>query len=408
MTAMTRREMLGSMVAGTMMGLPPVLGACAATPAAAPTPLADDQTLDALARRKGLRFGSAVGYRSLMPSMPGSFDQAAYRAVLARECGVLVHENELKWQALRPRPDAFDFGRADALVQWAMQNGLQLRGHTLLWHAPRWLPGWVNQHDFGARPVQEAERLITEHIVTVCQRYRDRIASWDVVNESVTPEDGELRDNVFAPHLGRLGQVELAFRLAHEQMPNAQLVYNDFMTWGGHSARHRAGVLKLLQALKARNVPVHALGLQSHLGTGANGQWVGQWVGQSGGPGQQDEREWRQFLDEVSAMGLELLITELDVNDRYLAADTVKRDAEAAAMVRGYLDVCLSYRNLRTLMAWGLADPVSWMQTWWPRTDGLAKRPSPYDAQLQSKPMRQAIADALRAAPERPPRPAAA
>lgn len=399
MIAMTRRELLASMLAG------PLLGACATTPAMTAMSTGNEpETLDALARRKGLRFGSAVGYRSLMPSMPGSFDQGAYRAVLARECSVLVHENELKWQALRPRPETFDFSRADALVQWAAQNGQQLRGHTLLWHAPRWLPAWVNQHDFGSRPVQEAERLITEHISTVCRRYRDRIGSWDVVNESVTPEDGELRDNVFAPHLGKLGQVELAFRLAHEQMPNAQLVYNDFMSWGGHSARHRGGVLKLLQALKARNVPVHALGLQSHLGTGANGQWVGQ----ATGPGQPDEREWRQFLDEVSAMGLDLLITELDVNDRYLAADIVKRDAEAAAMVRGYLDVCLSYRNLRTVMAWGLADPVSWMQTWWPRTDGLAKRPSPYDAQLQSKPMRQAIADALRAAPERPARPVAA
>lgn len=349
--------------------------------------------LDTLARRKGLRFGTAVGGRSMGAGRPGGFDEAAYRGVIARECGVLVHENELKWQALRPRQDAFSFEAADALMSWAAQHGQQVRGHTLLWHAPRWLPEWLNRHDFGASPVQEAERLLTEHIRTVCQRYAGRIPSWDVVNESVTPETGELRDNAFAPHLGRQGQVELAFHLARAHAPQAQLVYNDFMSWGGHAAKHRAGVLKLLSALRARNVPVQALGLQSHLGTGASGQWVK--------PGGQEERDWRQFLDEVSAMGLELLITEFDVNDRYLAPDPVRRDVEVAAVARGYLDVCLSYRNLRTVMAWGLADPVSWMQTWWPRQDGLAKRPVLYDAQLRPKLLRQTLADAFKAMPER-------
>jgi len=350
-------------------------------------------SLDGLAQARGLRFGSAIGISERDSRQAFGFDDPAYRALLARECGLVVPENELKWQALRPAPGRFSFEPADRQLAWAKAEGLAMRGHTLLWHAPKWLPDWVNKYDFGANPKAEAERLFTEHIRTVCSHYGRDIMSWDVVNESVDPDTGNLRDNAFTPHLGNVGQIELAFRLAREHAPHAQLVYNDFMGAGSYGTKHRAGVLKLLQELKARGVPVMALGLQSHLGTGEDGRWVAR--------GSAHEQEWRRFLDEVSGMGLDLLITELDVNDRYLPADIARRDADAATMVREFLDVTLAQPRLRTVMAWGLGDRYSWMQTWWPRADGLPKRPCPYDRDLQPKPMRDAIAAALRAAAPR-------
>lgn len=350
-------------------------------------------SLDGLAQAKGLRFGTAVGMKQPDSAQTFGFDDPNYRALVARECGLIVPENELKWQALRPAPGRFAFERADRQLAWTKSEGLFMRGHTLLWHAPKWLPDWVNQYNFGANPKAEAERLFSEHIGTVCRHYGKDIASWDVVNESIDPDTGTFRDNAFTPHLGNLGQVELAFRLAREHAPHAQLVYNDFMGAGSYGTKHRAGVLKLLQDLKARGVPVQALGLQAHLGTGEDGRWVAR--------GSAHEQEWRRFLDEVSGMGLDLLITELDVNDRYLPADIARRDADAATMVREFLDVTLAQPHLRTVMTWGLADHVSWMQTWWPRADGLAKRPCPYDRDLRAKPMRDAIAASLRAASPR-------
>ena len=378
-TTMTRRAALGTTLAA--------VAGCATSSASG------SDSLDALARAKGLRFGSALGIRHRDTTQAFGFDDPNYRALVARECGLIVPENELKWQALRPGPGKFSFESADQLLAWATSQNLGMRGHTLLWHAAKWLPEWVNRHDFGTQPKQEAERLLTEHISTVCRHYGTAIASWDVVNESVDPDTGALRDNAFTPHLGNVGQIELAFRVAHEHAPHAQLVYNDFMGAGSYSTKHRASVLKLLQDLKARGAPVMALGLQSHLGTGEDGRWVAR--------GSAHEQEWRRFLDEVSGMGLDILITELDVNDRYLPADVAKRDADAAAMVREFLDVTLAQPRLRTVMAWGLADPYSWMLTWWPRADGLPKRPCPYDRELKAKPMRDAIAAALRAAPAR-------
>jgi endo-1,4-beta-xylanase len=50
-----------------------------------------------------------------------------------------------------------------------------------------------------------------------------------------------------------------------------------------------------------------------------------------------------------------------------------------------------------------MSDNISWLQGWKDakRTDGLPGRPCPYDAQLRAKPMRQAVAAAMIAAPAR-------
>lgn len=100
-------------------------------------------------------------------------------------------------------------------------------------------------------------------------------------------------------------------------------------------------------------------------------------------------------------LDLDILITELDVNDRALPSGIAERDAGVAAAARGWLDVTLAVPRLRRLLCWGLADPCSWLQEGKPRDDGLPKRPLPYDAQLTPKPLRGAIADALRAMPAR-------
>lgn len=372
----TRRNVLGA-IAGAAL-LPPAFGL---SPATSPEPLKD------IARRKGMRFGTAVG------SGGKQFPDPAYRALIARECNVIVAENEMKWQALQPARDRMRFGPADEMLAWASKNDIRMRGHNLFWQTEKWLPGWVAREDFGARPAQGVERLMREHVRTVCEHYGKAIDSWDVVNEAVDPLDGRLRENALTRPLGTLEQIDLAFRLAHEYAPHAQLVYNDYMRGDAGSARHRAGVLTLLAELRKRGTPVQALGLQSHIGS-----WD-----DSTDRGKADLLEWRRFLDEVSAMGYDLLITEFDVNDRRLPADIATRDAGVAAVARDYLDLTLSYPRLRDFLLWGMADHISWLQTWHeaPRTDGLAMRPCPYDASLQAKPLRDAIADALRAMPVR-------
>ncbi|MDG6079261.1 glycosyl hydrolase [Erythrobacter litoralis] len=346
-------------------------------------------SLDAIARRSDRRFGSAVAWNADGTGM--SITNPRYADLVKAECGVVVPENELKWQSLRPSPDTYNFKPMDAIAEWARANGQDLRAHVLLWHRPEWFPEWLNTYDFGATPVREAERLLGEHIQTVTQRYGSQIKSWDVVNEAIDHDARKPIETSLSRVMGSPEAViDYAFHQAREQLPDAQLVYNDYMSWEPQHEGHVADVLRLLEGMKARGVPCDALGIQSHIEMFE--------LDQATGVGVYDEAGWRRFLDEVTGMGYRLVITEFDVKDTALPADLAARDAAVADYTRRYFDVMMDYDGmLDDVLVWGMVDAFNWLQYFEParRADGLEVRGAPYDNQYRPKPMRGALADAL-------------
>jgi endo-1,4-beta-xylanase len=169
------------------------------------------------------------------------------------------------------------------------------------------------------------------------------------------------------------------------------------MSWGAGSAKHRAGVLKLLRRFRAENVPVDTLGLQSHIGTEQSASVTGGDMVES----REREQEWRRFLDEVVSMGYRLAITEFDVSDRGVTGSIKARDDRVRSVAKAYLDLTLSYPQVDELLCWGMVDRYSWLQQFSPRADGQALRPLPYDEGYRAKPLRDAIAQAIRHAPLR-------
>lgn len=383
MTQITRRQALAGTAAIAAIGMAP---RALARPA--------DGGLDAVARTKGLRFGSAVAWGAPGADR-GSFNNPAYAAILEQDCELLVPENELKWQWTRPSPTEFNFRPFDAMVDYATAKGFKVRGHTLFWAPPQWYPKWLTSHDFGSQPATAAAALLTEHVRTVCKRYGERIYSYDVVNEVVQPETGAIRETNVTKAIGGEAFLDLMFHTARAEAPHAELVYNDYMSWerGTEDEPHIKGVLKLLEGFKKRGTPVDTLGIQSHIRLLKDAP-VADIVRESEGP-------WRRFLDEVVAMGYKLVITEFDVNDRKAPDDIATRDRMVADYAKAYLDVMFAYPQLKDVLAWGMVDKYSWLTGFDPRADRSIKRGLPYDAQFHRKPLYDAIAAALAAAPAR-------
>ena len=395
---LSRRAALAGMAALPLVGCGG--GSTMATPAPASSPPpADGPTgvpqpgLNAIAARGGRKFGSAIA-STPGNTTAGSIQNPACTAIIKGECGLVVPENEMKWQALRPSPTVYAFDRMDEIVRWAQQNALAVRGHTLLWHRPQWFPNWLNTYDYGANPVREAERLLTEHIRTVTQRYKGVITSYDVVNEAIDHDRNAPIETSMSRAMGSPEAVlDLAFNTARAELPDAQLVYNDYMSWEPQHLKHCADVLRLLEGLKKRGTPVDALGIQSHIEMFA--------IDPATGVGPYAEREWRRFLDEVTGMGYRLLITEFDVKDKALPANIAQRDEKVADFTRRYFEVMLDYdAQLDDVLAWGMVDRFSWLQGFDParRADGQEVRGTPYDSQYRAKPMRTALANVMAAA----------
>jgi endo-1,4-beta-xylanase len=352
-----------------------------------------DRHIDGLTRRgvlvaaAGLASTGVAGAAGLTASRPIPLGSAAqietfradprYRDALKRYCDVIVPMNDLKWEALRHDRARFDFSGADELVAFAERNGQALRGHALLWGEA--LPPWAREMTSRA----EAERELVEHIGTVVDRYKGRIATWDVVNEVIRfePLPGEpMRDTIWQRLLGP-AHVEIAFRAAAAADPKARLVLNDFNFEepGEGTAARRRIALDLCRRLKDKGIPVHGIGMQAHL--------------YADRPLDIDGLE--NFMVELGKLDLDVEITELDVIDWKLPADAATRDRAAASLVGTFLNAIASVRRPKAIVTWGLSDRYSWIHETFPRQDRARARPLPLDADFRPKPM-MAVLDRYR------------
>jgi endo-1,4-beta-xylanase len=333
-----------------------------------------------IAKSRGLRFGSMVHGRLLA-------GDRAYADMMARECGVFVCR-EAHFAYLQKRRGTFDFSQPDLDLAWAKAHGMVFRGHALLWGEQ--VPPWFNTiTDRG-----EGVRVVTEHITQVCRHFAGRIHSWDVVNEAIKFERGftdGFRRTAFYNLIGP-EYLDIAFRTARAADPKAKLVYNDFgveldLPWQ-HQRRRK--LLELLDGFKVRGVPIDAVGIQSHLTTDAFDKF--------------NEKLFSDFLQALADRGVSILLSELDVGDRETPAEIPRRDAEVARVYRRFLDVALASKAVTAVISWGLTDRDRWVNSSEnrnKRTDGLPGRPLLFDAVYLPKPAYAAVAEALKAAPQR-------
>jgi endo-1,4-beta-xylanase len=299
----------------------------------------------------------------------------------------------MKWLDMnRGAPGDDDYGPADTVAGFAVEGGLALRGHNLLWY-------YRTPHWFFTLPGRDAQRrAVVDRIKALAGRYRGIIHSWDVVNEPIEPKDGRtdgLRKAVFLDALGP-EYLDLAYRTARETDPKARLVVNEYdveLDSPEHETR-RTVLLNLLRRMQRSGTPVDTVGIQAHLTA-------------AGGPPFSPAR-LRRFLADLAGLGLTIQITELDVTDAQAPADIAVRDQLIADTYRRFLDAALDEPAVKMVVTWGLSDRHSWIvrretnEAKW-RKDGLPSRPLPFDADLRPTPAFAAMVDAFSHAPARTP-----
>ncbi|HJT38845.1 MAG TPA: endo-1,4-beta-xylanase [Sphingobium sp.] len=339
--------------------------------------------LAAHARRSGRYFGAAVKSRLLR-------EDAAFRAAVVRECDMIVQEYELKRGTTEPKPGKYDFSGADQIIDFAQAHNMRARGHALVWYAAQ--PPWLEPALQSANP-RERQQLMTSYIDVAMRRYAGRIAEWDVVNEAVEPNegraDGMRSDSMWMKALGEQ-YIDIAFHTARETDGRAMLFLTDFGLEhdSPRCERRRTAMLKLLDRLMARGVPIDAVGIQGHLKPYKE---------------KFNEQQFANFLRTLSGYGLNLSITEFDIADRGGPPNPDKRDREVASVAKAFLDVALDNPAMGSILCWGLSDRYSWLSNFpeykWP--DGQLSRGLPLDGKMARKPLWDAIAAAFDAAPAR-------
>jgi endo-1,4-beta-xylanase len=332
------------------------------------------RSLRAHARKRGLISGSAVHVDKLQTD-------AQYARLLSEQCDILVPHVELKWVALRPARERFNFDAGDALVAFGERNHIKVRGHTLCWHES--VPEWIKQPE----NAKDARSLFVGHIQAVCRHFAGRMHSWDVVNEAILPKDGRpdgLRKSFWFEQVGP-DYIDLAFRTARAADPHALLTYNDYGVEydSEEDATRRKLILDLLRGMKERGVPIDAVGIQSHI-KAAQPYAIGKGLA--------------DYMESIRQMGLQIYLTELDVNEDDIKSDDVAvRDAEIAKTYRQFLDVALANPAVKLVLTWDISDRFTWLNngpTHHRKQPNRPQRALPFDSDYRPKEAFFAMRDA--------------
>ena len=218
---------------------------------------------------------------------------ARAQALVPLHFNAITLENAMKAEVVNPKPGTWDFAAADAFVDFGEKHDMFIVGHTLVWHNQT--PDWFFRTPDGTPVGHDAlvERM-RQYIEKVAGRYRGRVDAWDVVNE-VMGEDGQYRPTTWVEGIGDGDElVRLAFRFAHQYAPDAELYYNDFNAW---RPEKRDGIVRMVKMLQAAGIRIDGVGIQGHWGLNYP-----------------STADIEAAIDAYAALGIKVMITELDVD----------------------------------------------------------------------------------------------
>ena len=318
---------------------------------------------------------------------PLSFDQLRnqkYLNLVKAHFNSITTTNEKKayslldQQATLKRDDgmpAMNYAMADKMVQWAMDNGIGVRGHVLVWDA--YMTEWFYHEDYDVKkPIADRETLmarleyyITEVVTHFEEKFPGVVYCWDVVNEAVAdgPDEYAAGDprhlrtmrggavNGFQKYLGD-DYVSLAFLYARNAVDalgaDIKLYYNDYNAYFADKA----------QAIRTLITEVNSSAQDENGNPRKLCDGIGM-QGYIGGYGVQEGCLVESHLDMIkkeilnyAAMGCEVQITEMAVRNFDLAyAD--KHAEFYAKLFQVFMDLNGEDGNpLKAVSIWGLTD----------------------------------------------------
>ncbi|MCI4671088.1 MAG: endo-1,4-beta-xylanase [Bacteroidia bacterium] len=251
----------------------------------------------------------------------------------------VVFENDMKWPAWEQNWFVSNAELVNA-VSWLKDNGIKIRGHTLIWPGFDNMPPDIenNQND-----INYIKTRINDHITEILTYpgLAGQIEEWDVLNETVTNRSLE---NLFRGKAGYPTGREIfteIFQKAHEIDSTIGLYLNDYITI---SQQQEAGSVQYenlksnTQELLDANSGITGLGFQCHIGGFPNG--IPSVLG--------------TLDDFYNRYGLTTKITEFDM-------PTFVSESTGASYLKDFLTATFSHPSVDGFLFWNFWDGSTWL-----------------------------------------------
>lgn len=317
-------------------------------------------TLRLEAQKRGFLMGCAAWESGTNGHEP------AYTQTLAREFNLVSTRAQLCTGVVHPERETCNFSEADKVFEFAREHRMKVYGHCLMSSQDNsaTLPGWIKDGGFSR---EELLAIMQEHLSIVAGRYRGRVAIWNVVNEPIKA-DCFWRENVGEDW------VEQALRFVHGADPEATLLINEFKVERGPADGQKwTQFYSLVKSMKAKGVPIHAVGLQCYFDTSTQ------------------VADLANAMKLFADMGVRAYVTELAVRV-YTDAPAPQQLQRQADMYRSVLKTCLDAPNCDAVTIFGVTDKLHWLVL----SQGAKESPVIFDRQYQPKPSYYALLDELK------------
>ncbi len=225
---------------------------------------------------------------------------------------------------------AVKFDAVIPTLDWCKENGVSMRGHTLVWHTqtPDWFfkEGYTSEGALVDRDtmLKRMDSYIGQ-VLTFCQtNYPGVLYCWDVVNEAVDPDAGDPNSfyncrmtngderNYWYYTIGN-DYVEQAFIVARKYAAEGvKLFYNDYNTY---ETKKRQCIYDLCKYLADRGL-IDGIGMQGYWGTSYP-----------------QLSAIENTIKKYAELGLEIQITELTVDIDDLSEKSLEAQAARYAML---------------------------------------------------------------------------
>lgn len=247
------------------------------------------------------------------------WDLEQYSELLSSQFNVITTENQFKGHVFQQGPDQWYYDGTDQIVNWALEHGMEARGHALWYHGNHY---WAFFKDDKGNPVSKEEALkrMEKHVKAKVSRYKGKMKYYDVVNEIFDPGSGTLKSYMEEAQICGQDYVPLLFKWAREADPDAVLIIND----NSHLIpAMRKGIIKQVKEWLDQGVPIDAIGLQWHESVFS------------------DPAEMRDLFKQLRELGLPVYITEMDMTAYHMYDPTTvykweDREKVKDAVARAY------------------------------------------------------------------------
>ncbi|XP_019089277.1 PREDICTED: uncharacterized protein LOC104729865 [Camelina sativa] len=239
-----------------------------------------------------------------------------YREWFASRFKITSFTNEMKWYATEKARGQENYTLADSMLKFAKDNGILVRGHTVLWDNPKMQPSWVKS----IKDPKDVMNVTLNRINSVMKRYKGKLTGWDVVNENV-------HWDYFEKMLGENASSRF-YNLAYKIDPDVRLFVNEYNTienpkeFTATPIKVKKEMEKILAYPGNKNIK-GAIGAQGHFG-----------------PTQPNLAYMRSALDTLGSLGLPIWLTELDMpkcpnQEKYI--EDILREAYSHPAVEGII-----------------------------------------------------------------------